>query len=54
MGKIEGFEDKYVYGRNPTDAIIANYRSLYKIDTDLQRIHNIWALIAKEATATVP
>ena len=33
-GKIEGFEDKYVYGRNPTDAIIANYRNLHKIDTD--------------------
>jgi hypothetical protein len=25
-GKIDGFEDGYTYGRNPTDAIIANYR----------------------------
>lgn len=33
-GTIEGFEDKYYYGRNPTDAIIANYRNLHKIDTD--------------------
>lgn len=33
-GKIEGFEDKYVFGRNPTDAIVANYRNLHKIDTD--------------------
>jgi choline dehydrogenase-like flavoprotein len=33
-GIIEGFEDKYYYGRNPTDAIIANYRNLHKIDTD--------------------
>ena len=33
-GKIDGFEDKYVYGRNPTDAIIANYRNLHKQDTD--------------------
>jgi choline dehydrogenase-like flavoprotein len=33
-GSIEGFEDKYIYGRNPTDAIIANYRNLHKIDTD--------------------
>jgi choline dehydrogenase-like flavoprotein len=33
-GDIDGFEDKYVYGRNPTDAIIANYRNLHTIDTD--------------------
>jgi len=33
-GKIEGFEDGYTYGRNPTDAIIANYRNLHKQDTD--------------------
>lgn len=33
-GKIDGFEDKYIYGRNPTDAIIANYRNLQKQDTD--------------------
>lgn len=33
-GEIDGFEDKYVYGRNPTDAIIANYRNLHKQDTD--------------------
>ena len=33
-GSIEGFENKYIYGRNPTDTIIANYRNLHKIDTD--------------------
>jgi len=33
-GNIDGFEDKYTYGRNPTDAIIANYRNLHKQDTD--------------------
>ncbi|MBG9375379.1 GMC family oxidoreductase [Panacibacter sp. DH6] len=33
-GEIEGFEDGYVYGRNPTDAIVANYRNLHTIDTD--------------------
>ncbi len=33
-GTIDGFEDKYFYGRNPTDAIIANYRNLHEIDTD--------------------
>lgn len=33
-GQIDGFEDGYIYGRNPTDAIIANYRNLHKQDTD--------------------
>jgi choline dehydrogenase-like flavoprotein len=33
-GEIDGFADTYYYGRNPTDAIIANYRNLHKIDTD--------------------
>src|SRR5690606_22623960 len=33
-GKIPGFKDKYIYGRNPTDAILANYRNLKERDTD--------------------
>jgi choline dehydrogenase-like flavoprotein len=33
-GRVEGFEDKYYYGRNPTNPIIANYRNLHKKDTD--------------------
>ncbi len=33
-GRFKGFEDKYVYGRNPTNPIIANYRNLHKRDTD--------------------
>jgi choline dehydrogenase-like flavoprotein len=32
--EIEGFEDKYFYGKNPTETIIANYRNLHKQDTD--------------------
>jgi choline dehydrogenase-like flavoprotein len=31
---IDGFEDKYYYGRNPTEPIIANYRNLRRQDTD--------------------
>ncbi|HEY1007717.1 MAG TPA: GMC family oxidoreductase, partial [Sphingobacteriaceae bacterium] len=31
---IDGFEDKYYYGRNPTEPILANYRNLGKQDTD--------------------
>jgi len=33
-GSLEGFEDKYYRGRNPTEPIIANYRNLKKQDTD--------------------
>jgi choline dehydrogenase-like flavoprotein len=33
-GVVEGYEDKYFYGRNPTSPIIANYRNLHKQDTD--------------------
>ena len=33
-GDMPGMEDKYYYGRNPTEPIIANYRNLGKIDTD--------------------
>ena len=32
--EIEGMEDKYYYGRNPTEPILANYRNLHKQDTD--------------------
>jgi choline dehydrogenase-like flavoprotein len=31
---VPGFEDKYYYGRNPTEPILANYRNLHKQDTD--------------------
>lgn len=33
-GAIDGFTDKYYYGRNPTEPILANYRNLHKQDTD--------------------
>jgi choline dehydrogenase-like flavoprotein len=33
-GEMDGMEDKYYYGRNPTEPIIANYRNLGKLDTD--------------------
>ena len=33
-GTYDGFTDKYYYGRNPTNPIIANYRNLHKQDTD--------------------
>ena len=32
--EIEGMEDKYYYGKNPTEPILANYRNLYKNDMD--------------------
>ncbi|MFL5738635.1 MAG: GMC oxidoreductase [Flavisolibacter sp.] len=33
-GYLEGMEDKYYYGKNPTEPILANYRNLYKNDMD--------------------
>ena len=33
-GTFKGNEDKYYYGRNPTNPIIANYRNLHKQDTN--------------------
>lgn len=33
-GRLEGFDDRYYFGRNPTEPIIANYRNLHKQDTD--------------------
>ena len=33
-GKMDGFTDKYYFGRNPTEPILANYRNLGKQDTD--------------------
>ena len=32
--QIDGMLDKYYYGRNPTEPILANYRNLYKHDMD--------------------
>jgi len=33
-GKLEGFKDSYIYGKNPTDLILANYRNFKEQDTD--------------------
>ena len=33
-GTVEGFEDRYFYGRNPTECILANFRNLGKQDRD--------------------
>ncbi|MFT6826776.1 MAG: choline dehydrogenase-like flavoprotein [Roseivirga sp.] len=41
-GKIDGFEDKYVYGKNPTECIIANYRNLGERDTDFNGGYTIF------------
>src|SRR5438045_5413992 len=33
-GRIDGFTDKYCFGRNPTECILVNCRNLGKQDTD--------------------
>ncbi|MGB5434803.1 MAG: GMC family oxidoreductase [Maribacter sp.] len=34
VGKIDGFEDKYIYGRKPSEPILANYRNLKEQEMD--------------------
>lgn len=36
-GRIEGFENKYYYGRRPTQPIIPNFRNVEKQETDFLR-----------------
>jgi choline dehydrogenase-like flavoprotein len=33
-GTIDGYEDKYYYGRRPTESMMANFRNLHEQDTD--------------------
>lgn len=33
-GTVDGFEDKYYYGRRPSECMMANFRNLKKQDTD--------------------
>ena len=33
-GRLDGFADRYFYGRNPTECILVNYRNLGKQDSD--------------------
>ncbi|HTI08273.1 MAG TPA: GMC family oxidoreductase [Puia sp.] len=33
-GTVEGYEDKYYYGRKPAESMMANFRNLHKQDTD--------------------
>ncbi|MEQ8808747.1 MAG: GMC family oxidoreductase, partial [Imperialibacter sp.] len=42
-GDVDGFEDKYYYGRNPTDPIIANFRNLGERDADFVGGYTIFA-----------
>jgi choline dehydrogenase-like flavoprotein len=33
-GRMPGFEDQYIYGKNPAECILANFRNLKEQDTD--------------------
>ena len=33
-GRVEGYQDKYFYGRRPAECMMANFRNLHKQDTD--------------------
>lgn len=53
-GKIKGFEDKYFYGKNPTECIIANFRNLYKNDTDFYGGYTIFSGAYRNRRDQVP
>jgi choline dehydrogenase-like flavoprotein len=53
-GKIAGFEDKYVYGRNPTECIIANYRNLKERDADFVGGYTIFTGGYRNRASEVP
>ncbi|HVX49972.1 MAG TPA: GMC family oxidoreductase, partial [Chitinophagaceae bacterium] len=49
-GIFRGYEDKYYYGRNPTNPIIANYRNLHKRDTDFLGTYLTFVWASRPAT----
>ena len=53
-GEIEGFKDKYFYGKNPTESIIANYRNLEEQDTDFVGGYTIFTGAYRNRTEEVP
>ena len=53
-GEIEGFKDKYFYGKNPTESIIANYRNLEEQDTDFVGGYTIFTGAYRNRTEKVP
>lgn len=55
-GRIDGYRDRYFYGRNPTETIIANYRNLDKKDTDFVGGYTTFAGAYRERfdTSTTP
>ncbi len=53
-GRIGGFEDKYFYGRNPTEPILANFRNLYKQEMDFVGGYTIFTGASRSRNTDVP
>lgn len=53
-GRIGGFEDKYFYGRNPTEPILANFRNLYKQEMDFVGGYTIFTGASRNRNTNVP
>lgn len=53
-GRMEGFEDKYVTGRNPTGPIIPNFRNLNGQDADFVGGYTTFAGAYRSQVKTVP
>jgi len=53
-GRIEGFEDKYIYGKNPVEAILANFRNLYQQEMDFVGGYTVFTGGYRVRTESVP
>lgn len=53
-GNIDGFEDKYIYGKNPTDCIMANFRNLHQQEMDFVGGYTVFAGAIRARTESVP
>jgi len=53
-GRIDGFEDKYIYGRNPTEPILANFRNLYEQQMDFVGGYTTFTGAYRVRTENVP
>ena len=54
IASIDGFEDKYIYGKNPTDCIIANFRNLYEQEMDFVGGYTVFAGTYRDRVGHVP
>jgi choline dehydrogenase-like flavoprotein len=53
-GSFKGFKDTYIYGRNPSELILANFRNLYKNDMPFKGGYTIFSGAFRERNQEAP